>query len=487
MSDYIASGEVKEITFVDGDQADQGDPRRQRRPRRRRKVTTKWLDGTQGDMFRAEARSRSTTGKIEKFTVEVPEPEPARARSCFTFLPIVLIIVLFLFLMNQVQGGGGRGVMQFAKSKAKLITKDMPKTTFSDVAGCEEAIEELGEIKEFLQEPAKFQAVGAKIPKGVLLYGPPGTGKTLLARAVAGEAGRAVLLDLRLGLRRDVRRRRRLAGPRPVRAGQGERPGDRLHRRDRRRRPAPRRRHGRRPRRARADAQPAARRDGRLRRPRRRHPDRGHQPARRPRPGAAAPGPLRPADRRRRARPRPVATRSSRSTRAASRWPRTSTCSSVARRTPGFTGADLANVLNEAALLTARGNQKLITNDDPRRGDRPGHRRPAAAHPPDEREGEAHHRLPRGRPRPGRRGAARQRPGAQDHDPAARPGARLHDGAARRGQVLPDPLADARHSSPTCWAAGPPRRWSSTTRPPAPATTSRRPPTWPGRWSPSTA
>ena len=101
----------------------------------------------------------------------------------------MLIILLFLFLMNQVQGGGGRGVMQFAKSKAKLITKDMPKTTFADVAGCEEAIEELGEIKEFLQEPAKFQAVGAKIPKGVLLYGPPGTGKTLLARAVAGEAG----------------------------------------------------------------------------------------------------------------------------------------------------------------------------------------------------------------------------------------------------------------------------------------------------------
>ena len=90
--------------------------------------------------------------------------------------------------MNQFQGGGSR-VMNFGKSKAKLISKDTPKSTFADVAGCDEAIEELGEIKEFLQEPAKFQAVGAKIPKGVLLYGPPGTGKTLLARAVAGEAG----------------------------------------------------------------------------------------------------------------------------------------------------------------------------------------------------------------------------------------------------------------------------------------------------------
>ncbi|GAB3409624.1 ATP-dependent metallopeptidase FtsH/Yme1/Tma family protein [Flindersiella endophytica] len=105
-----------------------------------------------------------------------------------TLLPFVLIALLFLFLMNQVQGGGSR-VMNFGKSKAKLISKDTPKSTFADVAGADEAVEELSEIKEFLQEPAKFQAVGAKIPKGVLLYGPPGTGKTLLARAVAGEAG----------------------------------------------------------------------------------------------------------------------------------------------------------------------------------------------------------------------------------------------------------------------------------------------------------
>src|SRR6266516_1003171 len=104
------------------------------------------------------------------------------------FLPYVLIILFFFFLLNQMQGGGSR-VMNFGKSKAKLITKDTPKTTFADVAGADEAIEELQEIKEFLQAPGKFQAIGAKIPKGVLLYGPPGTGKTLLARAVAGEAG----------------------------------------------------------------------------------------------------------------------------------------------------------------------------------------------------------------------------------------------------------------------------------------------------------
>ena len=103
-------------------------------------------------------------------------------------LPIVLIVGIMLFILNQMQGGGNR-VMQFGKAKAKQVNKDAPKVTFADVAGADEAVQELHEIKEFLEAPAKFQAMGAKIPKGVLLYGPPGTGKTLLARAVAGEAG----------------------------------------------------------------------------------------------------------------------------------------------------------------------------------------------------------------------------------------------------------------------------------------------------------
>jgi cell division protease FtsH len=103
-------------------------------------------------------------------------------------LPFVLFFGFWLFLMNQMQGGGSR-VMSFGKSRAKRMSVDAPKITFRDVAGADEAVQELHEIKEFLENPKKFQSLGARIPKGVLLYGPPGTGKTLLARAVAGEAG----------------------------------------------------------------------------------------------------------------------------------------------------------------------------------------------------------------------------------------------------------------------------------------------------------
>jgi cell division protease FtsH len=134
-----------------------------------------------------QLRSAQAEDKLQDFNVK-----PARTSVLLSMLtwvlPILIFIGFWLFLMNQVQGGGSK-VMSFGKSRAKRMSVDSPKITFRDVAGVDEAVEELHEIKEFLENPKKFQALGARIPKGVLLYGPPGTGKTLLARAVAGEAG----------------------------------------------------------------------------------------------------------------------------------------------------------------------------------------------------------------------------------------------------------------------------------------------------------
>ncbi len=147
-----------------------------------------WVSG-QGLQLANELQAQVAKGTLpaDGYNVTIPKSN-ALLDLIPTALIYLVIFLLFFFMLSQMQGGGSR-VMNFGKSRAKLITKDTPKTTFADVAGADEAIEELQEIKEFLQSPAKFQAIGAKIPKGVLLYGPPGTGKTLLARAVAGEAG----------------------------------------------------------------------------------------------------------------------------------------------------------------------------------------------------------------------------------------------------------------------------------------------------------
>lgn len=120
---------------------------------------------------------------------DIHAQQPSTLMTLLTTVGPYLLLGLFLFVLLQQMQGGGNRVMSFGKAKARTLNKDLPKTTFADVAGAEEAVEELEEIKDFLQHPAKFQAMGAKIPKGVLLFGPPGTGKTLLARAVAGEAG----------------------------------------------------------------------------------------------------------------------------------------------------------------------------------------------------------------------------------------------------------------------------------------------------------
>jgi cell division protease FtsH len=133
-----------------------------------------------------DAISSANIGK--GYNDEVPNT-PWYIALLSSIFPFIIIGAIFWFIMSGAGGGGGRGVMQFGKSRAKLVNKETSKVTFADVAGADEAIEELEEIKEFLKEPQKFQAVGAKIPRGVLLYGPPGTGKTLVAKAVAGEAG----------------------------------------------------------------------------------------------------------------------------------------------------------------------------------------------------------------------------------------------------------------------------------------------------------
>ncbi|HET8799392.1 MAG TPA: ATP-dependent zinc metalloprotease FtsH [Thermoanaerobaculia bacterium] len=178
----LAAGDIQNVTLRTKDYSAEvtlkgADPK---------KYTTGYVPEN-GDELIARLSKAEADGKIASFDIK-----PARSNVLLSLLtyvfPILIFIGFWIFLMNQVQGGGSK-VMSFGKSRAKRMSVDSPKITFRDVAGADEAVEELHEIKEFLENPKKFQALGARIPKGVLLFGPPGTGKTLLARAVAGEAG----------------------------------------------------------------------------------------------------------------------------------------------------------------------------------------------------------------------------------------------------------------------------------------------------------
>ena len=151
------------------------------------KIETQYPYEVTGEIW-TDVQEAKTAGRVTDTVNATVSGDSILLSLLVNLLPIAILVILLLLFMSQMQGGGSR-VLNFGKSKAKMITKDTPKTTFADVAGADEAVQELHEIKDFLQNPAKYQALGAKIPKGVLLFGQPGTGKTLLARAVAGEAG----------------------------------------------------------------------------------------------------------------------------------------------------------------------------------------------------------------------------------------------------------------------------------------------------------
>ncbi|KXE74331.1 ATP-dependent metalloprotease [Pseudomonas aeruginosa] len=157
-------------------------------------ITGKRSDGDTFKTIRPAIQDNGLIGDLVNNNVVVEGKQPEQ-QSIWTQLlvasfPILVIIAVFMFFMRQMQGGGGGrgGPMSFGKSKARLLSEDQVKTTFADVAGCDEAKEEVSELVEFLRDPGKFQCLGGRIPRGVLMVGPPGTGKTLLAKAIAGEA-----------------------------------------------------------------------------------------------------------------------------------------------------------------------------------------------------------------------------------------------------------------------------------------------------------
>ncbi len=349
----IRGNQVSSAVIVDRDQ------RLELKLKDGRSAITDFVTG-QGLVLQQELQSQVEAGRLANgYTVRVPS-QNILVSILISLLPIAIIIFLLFFFMNRMQGGGR--LMNFGKSRAKQITKDMPKTTFADVAGADEAVEELTEIKDFLASPERFLKMGAKIPKGVLLYGPPGTGKTLLARAVAGEAGvpffsisGSDFVEMFVGVGasrvRDLFEQAKANAPAIIFIDEidavGRQRGAGLG--------------GGHDEREQTLNQMLVEMDG--------FDDKGTviMIAATNRPDILDPALLRPGRFDRQiAVERPDLTGREQILKVHAKGKPLSDdvdLLAVARRTPGFTGADLANVLNEAALLSARVNQETITNE----------------------------------------------------------------------------------------------------------------------------
>ena len=349
----IRGNQVSSAVIVDRDQ------RLELKLKDGRSAITDFVTG-QGLVLQQELQTQVEAGRLANgYTVRVPS-QNILVSILISLLPIAIIIFLLFFFMNRMQGGGR--LMNFGKSRAKQITKDMPKTTFADVAGADEAVEELTEIKDFLASPERFLKMGAKIPKGVLLYGPPGTGKTLLARAVAGEAGvpffsisGSDFVEMFVGVGasrvRDLFEQAKANAPAIIFIDEidavGRQRGAGLG--------------GGHDEREQTLNQMLVEMDG--------FDDKGTviMIAATNRPDILDPALLRPGRFDRQiAVERPDLTGREQILKVHAKGKPLSDdvdLLAVARRTPGFTGADLANVLNEAALLSARVNQETITNE----------------------------------------------------------------------------------------------------------------------------
>ena len=404
------------------------------------------------------------------------------AQTLVSFLPIAFFLLILYFLFRQQIRMAGKGAMNFGKSKARMLARDKNKITFKDVAGVEEAKDEVTEIVEFLRDPKKFQKLGGRIPKGVLMVGSPGTGKTLLARAIAGEAdvpffsiSGSDFVEMFVGVGasrvRDMFEQGKKNAPCIIFIDEIDAVG--RHRG-----------HG---------------------------IGGGHDEreqtlnallvemdgfdtqegviiiAATNRPDVLDPALLRPGrfDRQVTVTLPDVKGREEilRVHAKKVKLAEGVDLAVIARGTPGYSGAELANVINEAALLAARRGLKGITlaeMEEARDKVRWGRERRSLAMSDKEKN---EHRLPRGRPRPPARIARAHRAAPQGHHHPARPVARLHHVAARRGQIHATAKTNCSPASSSPWAAASRKSSSSATSPTAPAATSNRPPTSPATWS----